>query len=521
MKKFFALCSVLVITVVCSAWSLHGEPATACPYGALLGDGCPGSPTVGPNTFIASNCFTTFFRQSGQLPYSVRPSWNVAGCDYPVGIDESIILKDPNTIATSTVPFCAWNSRNETVVCQNDGGAGINLSGYDFSLHNCVYVQINKTISGPVVIGSNKWIYASGGSCASVGIYKMIAIDGGSTVSFHNNYMNGCGLTSGVSRISECSSQWAGNVNLVTIASGVTGAKAFTYNAFINPPARDIADASHGDLLQEYNYSEQVGDAAAHGETAVVDFPNVSTATAPVTMANWTEKYTTFLQPSTALGSGTTAPISTYEGAPGIVLAQVTGSISGSTWTVTACLVPKGCTIPMPAIQNGMALLGAGVTPGTIICNNVICAQSGSGTGGLGTYSINNSQTVPSETMNATFSSIANVVIDHNTLIVNTHSGLPVSGTILAFSYIPHANVTITNNYMDPTGAFSCANTFSFGTIGTLRISGNVDLRNGSNINSWYSPQTTPLSCYGVYRARRHLAPSFRLVGRPYADRRR
>lgn len=65
-----------------------------------------------------------------------------------------------------------------------------------------------------------------------------------------------------------------------------------------------------------------------------------------------------------------------------------TGSISGTTLTVTAPSTVAGLGI-------GSTLSGSGITAGTIITAN------GTGLGGTGTYTVNNSQTVASEAMTA------------------------------------------------------------------------------------------------------------------------
>lgn len=65
--------------------------------------------------------------------------------------------------------------------------------------------------------------------------------------------------------------------------------------------------------------------------------------------------------------------------------ASVTGSIAGTTLTVTA--VASG------ALVAGMEIAGANVAPGTVITAIL------TGTGGVGTYSVNNSQTAASGTI--------------------------------------------------------------------------------------------------------------------------
>jgi hypothetical protein len=84
-----------------------------------------------------------------------------------------------------------------------------------------------------------------------------------------------------------------------------------------------------------------------------------------------------------ALGSGT-GGTGAYTVAPDTT---ITGSISGTTLTVTALLAGK--------VIVGQTITGVGVTSSTYI------SALGTGTGGVGTYTVNNSQTVSSETISA------------------------------------------------------------------------------------------------------------------------
>jgi hypothetical protein len=81
------------------------------------------------------------------------------------------------------------------------------------------------------------------------------------------------------------------------------------------------------------------------------------------------------------------------------VSASFTGSISTTTLTVTA--VSSGTLIP------GQALSGAGVSAGTVIQSQV----SGT-TGGVGTYSLNISQSIPSEAMTSNDGPNQNILIN-------------------------------------------------------------------------------------------------------------
>lgn len=71
-----------------------------------------------------------------------------------------------------------------------------------------------------------------------------------------------------------------------------------------------------------------------------------------------------------------------------------TGSISGTTLTVTAAPTGSGCTF-----GPGVPISGAGVTVSTFGVATTITANI-SGSGGTGTYTVNQSQTVGSETLN-------------------------------------------------------------------------------------------------------------------------
>ena len=60
--------------------------------------------------------------------YAARPSWQVAGVDYAVGIHPGTVLKNP---ATSSLPVGAsYNSTYHTIYVT---GANVTLDGYDLT----------------------------------------------------------------------------------------------------------------------------------------------------------------------------------------------------------------------------------------------------------------------------------------------------------------------------------------------------------------------------------------------------
>jgi len=110
--------------------------------------------------------------------------------------------------------------------------------------------------------------------------------------------------------------------------------------------------------------------------------------------------------------------------------ALFTGSISGTTLTVTA--VTSG------TIAISQALFGLGVTSATII------TALGTGTGGVGTYTINQSQTVASTLMNsAAVASVLTASMSGTTMTVTASSGTLYPGQTIQGSTVS-ANTIIT-----------------------------------------------------------------------------
>lgn len=101
-------------------------------------------------------------------------------------------------------------------------------------------------------------------------------------------------------------------------------------------------------------------------------------------------------------------PLSTTSGA------NFTGSISGNTLTVTVA-DPRWISGSQPgAITVGQMISGAGVAASTVI------TALGTGTGGTGTYQLNNSQAISSESMT---SAVGGVQLAANSLYVAAYGG--------------------------------------------------------------------------------------------------
>lgn len=102
--------------------------------------------------------------------YPVRPSWKVAGIDYPVGINKSAIpLKDPSTIGT----FVQGATFSAGQVQLPNSSSVITVDGFDFSLHGGCQIVLGGGAGQQII--QNCYFKA--------GINKFNAIfDGGTTI---------------------------------------------------------------------------------------------------------------------------------------------------------------------------------------------------------------------------------------------------------------------------------------------------------------------------------------------------
>ncbi|MGZ5528971.1 MAG: Ig-like domain-containing protein, partial [Limisphaerales bacterium] len=151
-----------------SGWTLssdgHGGTVVVDPPLAMPGDGSANGPGGTPQ-------FANIL--SG---YTVRPSWQVAGVDYAVGITAGTALKDPATINMAGVTV---DAKNHQIIVT---AANVTLDGYDFSLAGGWGVATqaaNTTISNSYFkIGSNGNFTIYGDTGSSNLTVKDCVIDG-------------------------------------------------------------------------------------------------------------------------------------------------------------------------------------------------------------------------------------------------------------------------------------------------------------------------------------------------------
>ena len=186
-----------------------------------------------------------------QLPsllngYAVRPSWNVAGVDYYVGVPTGTVLLNPDTINMAGVTV---DTSTDTVTIT---GNNITLSGYNFSLNGGWQVYVagnNDTIENcNFAVGSNQQ------AAISIGVNGQTA----SNTTIEYNTINGNGISSGGVGLIEC--------------SGI-GTTTIEYNSITNAYNEAIVlgntTSSAANYVVQYNLIENTGEGSpqgAHGD---------------------------------------------------------------------------------------------------------------------------------------------------------------------------------------------------------------------------------------------------------------
>lgn len=477
--------------------------------------------------------FTSYARQSGQSAYTVRPAWKVAGVDYAVGpaanatitIASPAVVTEtahghvagekvtffttgalPTGITAGTVEYfvlAAGLTTNTYEISTTSGGAAVNTSGTQSGFHSvfkdpsvdalpstCTY---STTTANHVTCTSAKtfsyWYFndalleITGGCTTGTFLIQNSRFLTGSNTD-NANYQFGQIENDGVCSTTALNNIFDNNIqNLANqtynqtgfIRVSTTGAFLSQYNSYQNLNCRAFNFVSEpSSVISQYDYLEGTNyNNGCHGEFMILN-GGTPTATQSVLKVN----FTTALLPA-SFGGGYTAAwyFSGGVGATGYVITSgeysysvaatnlfaFNAQISGTTLTVnstTANLIFGPCSVS--ALNNN--ILGSGVTANTSI------TACGSGTGGTGTYTVNNSQTVAAETMFTTMGGAAAV-----------RAPGPV---FTALNY--------TSNYVDPTGALFCFVTDTVAGSSAPVFTGNLNLLDGSTI-----PDEVRANCHG------------------------
>src|SRR5208282_2896335 len=192
-----------------------------------------------------------------------------------------------------------------------------------------------------------------------------------------------------------CSAAPGGYLALTAKGACVT----MQYNAFIAIPNREVSYGGGCGVTFEDNYIEDFVIRASQGHAETMGDDGAIT--------NEIYLYNTILKPFNDVAVGEATIYGDTQAGT-----QFTGSISGTTRTVTAG-------------ASGTLSVGDSVYATGVTANDPIISQLSGAAGGIGTYTITQSQTVSSRTMFTTAASVTNFEAIGNTIVTNTAGGNP------------------------------------------------------------------------------------------------
>jgi hypothetical protein len=410
--------------------------SATCPRGIGFGDGCTGASVTA--TTQHSTFFTAYANQSSQT-YTTRPSWNVAGVEYPVGSVASGGLVDVSTgvNATLTASGCTWGgtSGGHAYDWYCNGTGTLNVSGMYFNgvsltilggtytaiTVNNSYFQCNSRISQPAML--------------------LMGNLSGINFTVTNSTFDGQSYSGG-----SCATASAITSALQDNRRGGTDSLTVQYNAFLNSPTRAITMNGDDTSTIKYNYFENVsGYNGIHGES-IIQGGDIVTTIRDI-------EYNTFFQNAT----------------PWLDYVLGNGTVAAGVLTISSVVSTGG---------NGIVTLNQGRIAGSSIPNGVYPTSfgtaTGSGAGLVGTYNLNNSgfTILPSQLIqfrgpgditahsfgqgNYATNYAASYVFSNNVLVSNAFNGVATQGGLYYPTGYFFGSYAIQNNYLDPTGAALC-----------------------------------------------------------------
>lgn len=508
-----------------------GGAVVSCPQGNAYADGCAGAP-VG---LMSQSNFWTYARQSGQSAYATRPPWNVAGVDFPVGqTTADNALLDP---VTNPPAGCTYNSSIPWLSCGNNAtvahyrmngvgvsaGPGLTLTDNHFTLNaaNC------RSLNGTGLVTSSGGITATSNtidfdpSCQiNADLYKQSGDPGLVTQSSGSASLSGTTLTytavnSGTVRIGQyidcpgCTEpaqitagsglSWTVSVSQptigpVTVTTGPVKSRQSTWISSGAPLVlrynynigyADLAIDGGTDTLEaKYNYSEMHGQFGQHVNFVQIQ-PQIGGTISSITQSfntllwspdSWRSGTTTIGQFTTSGAANNPTPpggevittlhesnnntmITNRPAMPGQLSGNVTAAMlrylsqSSTGQLVNFTGTQSGTTLTVSAISSGAGSLAPGLyltcASGCSLPIQIVSQLTGS-TGDVGTYQVSQSLSLPSSQAWAT----------------------TLQGEI--------GTVNWQNNYMDITAADGVYGPGTNVPVGSLNISGNVNILSGN-----------------------------------------
>ena len=308
--------------------------AGSCPQGSGLGDGCPGAQVAG------TALHTHFFIGYTGVNYGAnRPSWNVAGVDYPVGYNGAL-----TAVASASLPSGASYSTTNggTVSINADTTGNYNFQNIDFS-GTCLLISGS---TGKTLTFTNDK-FTTNDTCSGAGnpaAASAVIVPGSANVNFVFNYVTE-------------DQAYDANLNSFVSPNG-TSTVTITYSDFERMACRLISFGGTNSHTLKYNYWEGMGAAAngCHGET--VEY-NTST-----TVATYDEEYNNLYFSAASCNGG--------------------GTSCSTSWPYITSSAPGSCTgglITNATFSNNVAIAytpvpGGGTGMGFVIRVDVTFANS-------------------------------------------------------------------------------------------------------------------------------------------------
>jgi hypothetical protein len=259
----------LVGDYLTSGWTLsndgHGGTSVIDP--PLPGDGSANASTGTP-----------------QLPslfggLATRPSWQVAGVDYAVGIHSGTTLKDPTKVALPA--GVVYDAANHNIVVTAARGTSVTLDGYDFSVAGGLGVVLLGASNGG---GGDLTITNSNFAVGTNNQIPIVSEEDAGHLTVNYCVIDGVGTNNGVSAAQ------AVDRLIQPGAAGITAEYNFMKNAW-----SDGIDPSSGPIIVKYN----VFDNANFSSQAHADWLQLNAA--PGSSNTLDFEFNTAYQPANAL----------------------------------------------------------------------------------------------------------------------------------------------------------------------------------------------------------------------------
>jgi hypothetical protein len=239
-----------------------------------------------PPTGLVNGAAVPTSNTAGWVNYgAVRPSWNVAGVDYPVGYSGT--LTDP--ISSGALPGCSHLTGTGPYAVHVDT-APCTFDHLDFSLHNgiCVNIDGGITNGGTVTFTNDKFAMGSGCNQAGSGI---LTVNGdGEKIALVVEYSEFDGSTAFTNPGSLIGTWQTG------------GSFVAQYNAFYKCPASCLQINSGsaggvGPFTWQYNYAEYIGSNTTLDPSVHANW-EASNACNNCRLTSWADQFNTIYQPT-------------------------------------------------------------------------------------------------------------------------------------------------------------------------------------------------------------------------------